>query len=273
MGNHRAEKGTRTPITTPAARGGKRRATRSRTPVAISKLPLVPTVVGATALGLAGTSAAMDNGMNLPAPHAAPQKASLASGSISQAIKDRTSAISRDNQRTAVVTTATGQLKETVDAQAAQRTNTLRQLGAKAQTRSQEIVKNLWHLPASGYHLTARFGMSSGLWSHNHTGLDFAAPSGTTIYAIANGTITSAEYDGAYGNKTVELLDDGTELWYCHQSAFKVSVGDRVTGGQVIGAVGSTGNTTGPHVHVEVRPTKDTPIDPYSAFLAHGVTP
>ena len=52
-----------------------------------------------------------------------------------------------------------------------------------------------------------------------------------------------------------------------------VLAGDRVTGGQAIGSVGSTGNTTGPHVHVEVRPTKDTPVDPYAAFVAHGVTP
>ncbi|MCB0890220.1 MAG: M23 family metallopeptidase, partial [Nocardioidaceae bacterium] len=107
----------------------------------------------------------------------------------------------------------------------------------------------------------------------NHTGLDFAAPSGTTIVAIANGTIISTEYDGAYGNKTVERLDDGTELWYCHQMAFKVSVGDRVTGGEPIGVLGNTGNTTGPHVHVEVRTPDGTPTDPYTAFLAHGVTP
>ena len=82
-------------------------------------------------------------------------------------------------------------------------------------------------LPTTGYHLTARFGMSGGLWSSNHTGLDFAAPSGTPIVAVANGTITETGYDGAYGNKTVETLEDGTEIWYCHQSAIGVHAGDR----------------------------------------------
>ena len=73
-------------------------------------------------------------------------------------------------------------------------------------------------LPLGGYRLTAEFG-DYGLWANYHTGLDFAAPSGTPIVAIANGVITSVGYDGAYGNKTVLTLDDGTELWYCHQTS------------------------------------------------------
>lgn len=276
MGNHRAEKRTRKTSATTAgvvSRGGKRKATKERSAVSMTRLPLVPTVVGATALGLAGTSAALDNGVNQPAAASAKLDSGFAVGSISKALQDRTQAISRDNKRSSDTNAAATQLQAAVDAQAARRSTALTQLGNQAESRNEEILKNLWHLPTSGYHLTARFGMSSGLWSHSHTGLDFAAPSGTSIYAIANGTIISTEYDGAYGNKTVERLDDGTELWYCHQSAFKVNVGDRVTGGQVIGSLGSTGNTTGPHVHVEVRTADGNPIDPYAAFVAHGVTP
>ena len=56
-----------------------------------------------------------------------------------------------------------------------------------------------------------------------HTGLDFAAPSGTPIYAVANGTVTETGYDGAYGNKTVITLDDGTEIWFCHQTSYTVT--------------------------------------------------
>ena len=69
--------------------------------------------------------------------------------------------------------------------------------------------------------------------------------------------------------KVIQLIGRNVQ----HQTAFKVSVGDRVTGGEPIGVLGSTGNTTGPHVHVEVRTPDGTPIDPYAAFLAHGVTP
>ena len=67
--------------------------------------------------------------------------------------------------------------------------------------------------------------------------------------------------------------EDGTEIWYCHQSSIGVDVGDTVTGGEVIGNVGSTGNSTGPHLHLEVRPGGGDPVDPYSALVYHGITP
>jgi len=117
-------------------------------------------------------------------------------------------------------------------------------------------------LPVRGYHLTGRFGNTSSLWRTVHTGLDFAAPSGTPIRAVAGGVVVSAGYDGSYGNKTVVRLKTGTELWYCHQSSIKVRPGQRVKVGQVIGSVGSTGNVTGPHLHLEVRPHEDDPVDP-----------
>lgn len=119
-----------------------------------------------------------------------------------------------------------------------------------------------WVLPVVGYHLTGRFGQTSGLWSSTHTGLDFAAPEGTEIRSIGPGQVVSTQYDDAYGNKTVVKLDDGTELWYCHQSEFGVEPGQRVRPGDVIGYVGSTGNVTGPHLHLEVHPAGGEPIDP-----------
>ena len=89
--------------------------------------------------------------------------------------------------------------------------------------------------------------------------------------AIANGMVTEAGYDGAYGNKTVVTLEDGTEIWYCHQTTQLVSVGDVVRGGEVIGTVGSTGHVTGSHLHVEVRPGGGDPVDPYAAMQQHGL--
>ena len=91
--------------------------------------------------------------------------------------------------------------------------------------------------------------------------------------AVANGTVTSTGYDGAYGNKTVVTLDDGTEIWFCHQTSIYVSVGDRVTGGEVIGTVGATGHVTGSHLHLEVRPGGGGPVDPFQAFVEHGIVP
>ncbi len=115
--------------------------------------------------------------------------------------------------------------------------------------------------------------MAGGLWSSNHTGLDFATASGTPIVAVANGTITKTGSAGAYGNQTVETLEDGTEIWYCHQTTIDVQPGQVVTAGEQIGTVGSTGNTTGPHLHLEVRPGGGDPVDPASALAVHGVTP
>lgn len=128
-----------------------------------------------------------------------------------------------------------------------------------------------WFVPVSDYRLTARFG-ATGFWSSAHTGLDFAAPSGTPIVAVTGGLVTQAGYDGAYGYKTVVQADDGTEFWYCHQSAILVSVGQTVDPGEVIGAVGSTGNSTGSHLHLEVRADPDTPLDPYAELVRRGLT-
>jgi murein DD-endopeptidase MepM/ murein hydrolase activator NlpD len=91
--------------------------------------------------------------------------------------------------------------------------------------------------------------------------------------AVANGVVASTGYDGSYGNKTVVTLEDGTELWFCHQTSFGVSEGDVVRAGQVIGSVGSTGHVTGPHLHLEVRPGGGDPVDPYEALVVHGLQP
>lgn len=130
-----------------------------------------------------------------------------------------------------------------------------------------------WVLPVIGYRLTGRFGQSSGLWASTHTGLDFAAPEGTVIRSIAPGVVTAASYDGAFGNKTVVRLDDGTVLWYAHQSRLGVSVGQRLAAGDLLGYVGSTGNTTGAHLHLEVHPGGGGPVDPQAWLPTHGVRP
>ena len=130
-----------------------------------------------------------------------------------------------------------------------------------------------WVLPVAGYHLTGRFGQVSGLWSSTHTGLDFAAPQGTEIRSIAPGVVLAASFDGAFGNKTVVRLDDGTVLWYCHQSAFAVKVGQRLAAGELLGYVGSTGNVTGSHLHLEVHPQGHAAVDPEDWLPQHHLHP
>jgi murein DD-endopeptidase MepM/ murein hydrolase activator NlpD len=183
------------------------------------------------------------------------------------------STVSRDSRRDALADAADEKLVDQAEAQSKQRDAALAKYAQEIEQQAAKLALNQWQLPVSGYHLTARFGDYSGLWSHYHTGLDFAAPSGTEIHAVANGVVTSVGYDGAYGNKTVITLDDGTELWYCHQTSYVVNVGDTVSGGDLIGYVGSTGNVTGPHLHLEVRPGGGDPVDPYAALVVHGLQP
>jgi murein DD-endopeptidase MepM/ murein hydrolase activator NlpD len=125
--------------------------------------------------------------------------------------------------------------------------------------------------PVVTYTLTAHFGEASGLWAHRHTGQDFAAPTGTPVRAAGDAVVVSTAPDGPYGNTIVLRHSDGTETWYCHLSAFLTHPGDVVTAGQVIGRVGATGNTTGPHLHFEVRPHGKDPVDPMPWLRGHRV--
>lgn len=106
--------------------------------------------------------------------------------------------------------------------------------------------------PISGV-ITSRFGSLENIRSHAHTGLDIAAPYGTSIKAAAGGTVTTAEYSGSYGNLVVVNCGNGVEIYYGHCSKINVNVGDKVKVGNVIAEVGSTGNSTGPHLHFEIR--------------------
>lgn len=125
------------------------------------------------------------------------------------------------------------------------------------------------------YHLTARFGDCGGRWADCHTGLDFAANPGTPVRAIAAGEVVSIGDGGAYGNLMKIQHEGGTQSWYAHlpsPSSFPVREGDVVAAGQVVAAVGATGNVTGPHLHLEIR-EGGRPVDPERWFDARGLSP
>lgn len=107
-------------------------------------------------------------------------------------------------------------------------------------------------LPITGT-ISSRYGVSSRIRSSNHTGLDIAAPTGTKIKVVADGTITAASNSGSYGNLVKVDHGNGLETWYAHTSKMYVKAGQQVSAGEVIAAVGSTGNSTGPHLHLEIR--------------------
>ena len=132
-----------------------------------------------------------------------------------------------------------------------------------------------------GYSIAARFGQV-GPWSRYHTGLDFSSPFGTPLHAPAAGVVTNAGIgpaSGWAGNYVAIKYPDGTHTLMAHMSTISVSVGQTVSACQLVGAIGMTGRTFGPHVHFEVYPAGVTPGDIYRAvnpvpwLNAHGLKP
>ncbi len=107
-------------------------------------------------------------------------------------------------------------------------------------------------LPVTGT-ISSRYGVSSKIRVSTHTGLDIAATTGTPIKVVADGTVTFAAYSGSYGYIVKVDHGNGVETWYGHTSKMLVKEGQAVKAGDTIALVGSTGNSTGPHLHFEVR--------------------
>lgn len=106
--------------------------------------------------------------------------------------------------------------------------------------------------PVSGV-ISSRFGVNSSIRSSSHTGLDIATSTGTPIKAAASGTVTFSGWKGSYGYLLVITHSNGVQTYYGHCSKLYFTAGQTVTQGETIAAVGSTGNSTGPHLHFEIR--------------------
>lgn len=114
-----------------------------------------------------------------------------------------------------------------------------------------------WIWPVNGT-LTSPFGSR---WGRLHAGIDISVPEGTPIRAAKSGTVVLAAYTGGYGNYTCVDHGGGVSSCYAHQAGFAASAGESVSQGDVIGYAGNTGNSTGPHLHFEIR-VNGQPVDP-----------
>jgi murein DD-endopeptidase MepM/ murein hydrolase activator NlpD len=129
--------------------------------------------------------------------------------------------------------------------------------------------------PVENPDVTTQYRASGASWSSGyHTGSDFQAATGTSVRSIGPGTVVSAGWSGSYGNEVVIQHSDGMYSQYAHLSSLEVSAGQTVTGGQQVGLSGSTGNSTGPHLHFEVRtgPSYGSDVDPVAYLRSHGVS-
>ncbi|WP_431983577.1 M23 family metallopeptidase [Streptomyces qinglanensis] len=172
-------------------------------------------------------------------------------------------------ERAAAAEEAKEKAKEEAKQERAREAEAGRKREAEAARRA-ELARS-YTAPLASFQLSAGFGQAGGMWQSDHTGQDFAAPNGTPVKAVHSGTVKEAGWAGSYGYRVVLQLDDGSELWFCHLSSMTRSAGDKVGTGDVIGRVGSTGNSTGPHLHVEVRPHGGDPVDPLPWLRDKGV--
>ncbi|MFF7990225.1 M23 family metallopeptidase [Kitasatospora xanthocidica] len=132
-----------------------------------------------------------------------------------------------------------------------------------------------WSAPVPDAPTSNPYGVANrGYAAGYHTGVDFAVSPGTPLLAVGNATVVSAGWDGAYGKEVVLRLADGRFAQYAHMSSLAVSAGQRVAAGQRIGLSGSTGNSTGPHLHFEIRTSNSygAVINPIAYLAGHGVT-
>jgi murein DD-endopeptidase MepM/ murein hydrolase activator NlpD len=128
--------------------------------------------------------------------------------------------------------------------------------------------------PVSAHPISAEYGIPGSWAAGHHTGVDFAVPSGTTVWSVGPGTVVQAEYVGDYGNAVLVLMTDGYYALYAHLSEISVEPGETVEAGTQLGLSGSTGRSTGPHLHFEIRttPVYGSDVDPLDYLAAHGVS-
>ncbi|MFC7308292.1 M23 family metallopeptidase [Streptomyces monticola] len=168
-----------------------------------------------------------------------------------------------------------------VEAQAQAQAKAADAAKSKADAAKQAAAKKAagWEDPVEDYTLSAGFGQGGNMWSQKHSGQDFAVPVGTPVEAVHSGTVVKAGPNGAgdgpaYGNAVVIKHDNGRFSQYAHLSRVDVKVGQTVTTGQEIARSGNTGNSSGPHLHFEIRTSADygTAINPVDYLRGLGVT-
>ncbi|NXY98693.1 M23 family metallopeptidase [Streptomyces sp. BR123] len=150
---------------------------------------------------------------------------------------------------------------------------------AQSSASTASATAGAWQKPLASYTLSATYGKGGNLWSAKHSGQDFAVPVGTPVKAVSAGTVVKAGPNGggdgpAYGNAIVVKHGNNTYSQYAHLSKIQVKTGQKVAKGAQIGLSGNTGNSTGPHLHFEIRTTPNygSSVNPVAFLRAAGVT-
>ncbi|KUN08348.1 peptidase M23 [Streptomyces yokosukanensis] len=254
----------------PTTRAGARSAARSRrrTPAKRSAL-LTIAVPSVCVVGVAGIAAASVGALTDDS------KDTTASASDAHAVKPSVANSKLDSQLTTLSAGAhdfadrASRTQERLDLKNQQE---LEKKKAAAAAALKERLRPKFVLPVTQRGLSAFFGQAGVNWMSVHTGIDFPVSYGTTVMAATDGVV-STKWNSAYGNMLIVTAKDGTETWYCHLSSYRVASGTSVKAGEPIAYSGNSGNSTGPHLHFEVRPAGGAAIDPLPWLRSHGLDP
>ncbi|WP_280717647.1 M23 family metallopeptidase [Kitasatospora sp. MAP5-34] len=238
-----------TPAPTPRSRRRDQNRVALRSAVLTVALPSVATLGVFAAAAMAGTHPAAPTGATSPA--------SPAESPGPDEVADRAA---RDQLRPDLVPSP--QSETPTDPQTA--------------PKPPEPVRPALVLPVDLHGLSATYGEVGNRWRARHTGIDFPVPMGTPVHAVTDGTV-SVRWNSAYGwmaavTSAAVTSADGTKTWYCHLGSYRVRKG-QVHAGDVIAYSGSSGNSTGPHLHFEVHPGGAGPVDPLPWLIARGLDP
>ncbi|HEY9374799.1 M23 family metallopeptidase [Streptomyces sp.] len=242
-----------------------------------------PSRLARRSAGIAGVATLATTGvigtLASPALAADTEARALDDTGLTQAISvdslaDRINAQAAAQEQEAFEAAAKAKAEAEAKRKAEARAKKIREERERAAREAERKRLNSFRLPVAGSHVTTGYKAGGALWSSgSHSGIDFRAPSGSTVVAVGAGTVVEAGWGGAYGNNIVIRMNDGTYTQYGHLSAISVSVGQSVMPGQQIGVSGSTGNSTGPHLHFEARTSPDygSDINPVAYLRARGV--
>ncbi|SER35164.1 Peptidase family M23 [Streptomyces sp. yr375] len=256
----------------PLGRAATRNANRSRRRVPAKRSALMTVAVpSACVMGVAGIAAASvgtltggdeKNTTAASTPDAQPVKPSAANNkldaqlaTLSAGADDFADRASRTQERIDLKTQQEAEKKK-----------------AAAEAARKERLRPKYVLPVTQRGLSAYFGQAGINWMSQHTGIDFPVSYGTTVMSATDGTVRT-QWNNAYGNMMIITAMDGTETWYCHLSSYRVPSGTTVKAGDPVAYSGNSGNSTGPHLHFEVRPAGGSAIDPLPWLRSHGLNP
>ncbi|MFD9307325.1 peptidoglycan DD-metalloendopeptidase family protein [Streptomyces sp. NPDC060048] len=252
-----------------AARAGG--SSRRRTPAKRSAL-LTVAVPSACVMGVAGVAAASVGGLT-GVEKASEDTTTLAAPDLAS-IKPVAANSKLDTQLTALSADAgdfadrASRTQERIDLRLRQDEEKKKKAEEEA---AREAARPKFALPVTRHGLSAGYGQAGVNWMSVHTGIDFPVGMGTSVMAATDGTVRS-KWNSAYGNMVIVTAPDGTETWYCHLSSAKIRSG-KVKAGDVIAYSGDSGNSTGAHLHFEVRPGGGGPVDPQAWLRSHGLDP